>query len=60
MLGSPNYYRAIYNGASETTDPRIRVASGNIQKVFENHFKRVGLEFDLTPFDGLNIHLISR
>jgi len=52
MLGSPNYKRAIYYGGAETVDPRIRRQSGNIQKVFELHYNNLGLEFDLTPFDG--------
>lgn len=52
MIGSPNYIRAIYNGGASTVDPRIRTASGNIQKVFENHFKKLGLDYELSPFDG--------
>jgi len=52
MLGSPNYVRYVYHGGASTVDPRIRTQSGNIQKVFEDHFKRLGLEFDLSAFDG--------
>jgi len=52
MLGSPNYKRAIYHGGASTVDPRIRTQSGNIQKVFELHFRNLGLEFELTAFDG--------
>ncbi len=52
MLGNLKYYRAIYHAAEPTTDPRIRVVCGNIQKVFELHFWNVCLEFDLTSFDG--------
>ena len=52
MLGSPNYLRGIYYGAAASVDPRIRTASGNIQKVLESHFKSVGLQYDLTEFNG--------
>jgi len=52
MLGSPNYKRAIYHGGASTVDPRIRTQSGNIQKVFELHFRSVSMEFELTAFDG--------
>jgi len=51
MLGSPNYFRGVYNG-QEAQDPDIRVASGNIQRLFEGYFRSKGLGFDLTPFDG--------
>jgi len=52
MLGSPNFFRGVYYGGAPTVDPRIRTASGNIQKIFEEYFKITTLAFDLTPFNG--------
>lgn len=52
MLGSPNFFRGVYHGGATTVDPRIRTSSGNIQKIFEDHFKAQNLAFDFTPFDG--------
>jgi Zn-dependent M28 family amino/carboxypeptidase len=50
MLGSPNYFRGVYDGSGAV--PEIRTASINIQKVFEGYFNRKGLGFDLSAFDG--------
>jgi Zn-dependent M28 family amino/carboxypeptidase len=50
MLGSPNYHRGIHNGTS--AEPEIRVLSTEIQRVFENHFKKLSLDFTIIPFNG--------
>jgi len=52
MVGSPNFYRAIYNGSS-STDNSIKNGSTAIQYSFQEAFTdSLELAFDLTNFDG--------
>jgi Zn-dependent M28 family amino/carboxypeptidase len=57
MIASPNYIRGtfpiipttllgVYDGKSKDSK------CFQIQKIFENHYRRNGLEFDLSEFDG--------
>lgn len=50
MLGSPNFYRAVYNGSSGA--PNIRTGSAQIQATFADYFDSVNKSYDLTGFDG--------
>jgi len=50
MLGSPNYHRGIHNGTSAA--PEIRKLSSEIQKEFEDHFKKNSLYYTIIPFNG--------
>jgi Zn-dependent M28 family amino/carboxypeptidase len=45
MLGSPNFYRGIYNGSAHD------VGSGQIQSLFEAYFESVNLTMALKPFN---------
>jgi len=51
MLGSPNYFLAIYNG-SGAEDASIRNASAVIQSIFEQNFIQRNISWDLTGFNG--------
>jgi len=51
MLGSPNYFLAIYNG-SGAEDISIRNASAIIQSIFEQNFIQRNISWDLTGFNG--------
>lgn len=52
MVGSPNYYRAIYNGSS-AADISIRNGSTAIQYQFQNGFEYLlELSYDLSAFNG--------
>jgi len=51
MLGSPNYFRGIYDGAS-AANATVRPGSAAIQSLFENYFNAQSLSWDLTAFDG--------
>eukprot|EP01112_Ceratiomyxa_fruticulosa_P022260 TRINITY_DN8092_c0_g2_i7.p1 TRINITY_DN8092_c0_g2~~TRINITY_DN8092_c0_g2_i7.p1 ORF type:complete len:125 (-),score=25.05 TRINITY_DN8092_c0_g2_i7:56-430(-) len=50
MVGSPNFFRGIYNGSS--ANEAIRNGSTVIQHLFEKSFDVQGLKWDLTPFTG--------
>jgi len=50
MIGSPNYFRGVYNATSASED--IRNGSVAIQGLFEDYFVENQLAFDLTGFDG--------
>lgn len=50
MLGSPNFFRGIYNG-SEGAE-HIRTASEAISLMYVRHFQDEGLAWDPTSFDG--------
>lgn len=50
MLGSPNFFRGVYDG--QNANDSIRAASGKIQTLFNNHFDTQGLKYEPTPFNG--------
>jgi len=50
MLGSPNFYRAIYDGAGANST--IKRACITIMTAFIDFFNKQKLPWDLTPFDG--------
>jgi len=50
MLGSPNFFRGIYNGSSGSSD--IKNGSAKIQSVFQNYFNSIELATDVTAFTG--------
>jgi len=50
MLGSPNFYRAIYNGTQAA--PVINAASSKIQLIFETYFDLQNIPHQTTSFDG--------
>jgi Zn-dependent M28 family amino/carboxypeptidase len=50
MLGSPNFFRGIYNGSSGPEN--VAVGSGLLQGMWETYFNDKGLAYNLTEFDG--------
>eukprot|EP01113_Clastostelium_recurvatum_P045719 TRINITY_DN789_c0_g1_i2.p2 TRINITY_DN789_c0_g1~~TRINITY_DN789_c0_g1_i2.p2 ORF type:complete len:512 (+),score=153.81 TRINITY_DN789_c0_g1_i2:42-1577(+) len=50
MVGSPNFFRGIYNGTSGPSD--IVNGSAAIQYLFEDSFNARNLKWELTSFDG--------
>jgi Zn-dependent M28 family amino/carboxypeptidase len=52
MLGSPNYVRFVYDGDGSDTSPAGPPGSGEIEKVFTDHFDSKGLASDPTEFSG--------
>jgi len=50
MIGSPNYFRGVYNGSSGSDD--IRNGSTAVQGLFEGYFVDSEVPYDLTGFDG--------
>ena len=50
MLGSPNFFRGIYNGSE--AEPNIRNASKAITDLFIDYHKKSGWAYDLTSFTG--------
>ena len=48
MIGSPNYVRFVYDGASQGPDP----GSVQIETVFNDYFGSQGLDTEPTPLDG--------
>jgi Zn-dependent M28 family amino/carboxypeptidase len=50
MLGSPNFFRGIYNGSEGASG--IRTASEAISLMYVRHFEDQGLAWDPTSFDG--------
>jgi len=46
MVGSPNFFRGVYNGTSHSA------GSGAIQKLFEDYFNRHGIVSQPTAFNG--------
>jgi len=51
MLGSPNFFRGVYNGYA-AEDVAIRNASGKIQTLFELYFDTYDITHETTPFTG--------
>lgn len=52
MVGSPNYVRFVYDGDGSDTDPAGPPGSGQIERIFVNHFESQGLESAPTEFSG--------
>ncbi|MGH3458348.1 M28 family peptidase [Aeromicrobium sp.] len=52
MLGSPNYVRFVYDGDGSDTSPAGPPGSGEIEKIFTDHFDSKGLASDPTEFSG--------
>ncbi|WP_218146163.1 M20/M25/M40 family metallo-hydrolase [Geodermatophilus ruber] len=52
MLGSPNYARFVYDGDGSDTPDAGPNGSGNIERVFLDHFAARGLAAEPTAFDG--------
>jgi Zn-dependent M28 family amino/carboxypeptidase len=50
MMGSPNYFRGVYNGSGAAQD--IVKGCVFLQTIFEEWFAVEGLFYDLTPFTG--------
>ena len=50
MLGSPNYFRGVYDGAGAAAD--IRQGSVNIESLFTTFFGFEGLAWNYAAFDG--------
>jgi len=50
MLGSPNYFRGVYDGAGAAPD--IRQGSVNIESLFTTFFGFEGLAWNYATFDG--------
>jgi len=50
MLGSPNYFRGVYDG--EGAAPDIRTGSVNIENLFTTYFNFANLPWNLTEFTG--------
>jgi len=46
MLGSPNFFRGVYNGSSNS------FGSEQIQLLFSEHFVEANLSYEATPFTG--------
>jgi Zn-dependent M28 family amino/carboxypeptidase len=50
MLGSPNFFRGIYNGSSGPEN--VAVGSGLLQEMWEKYFTDKGIAYNMTEFDG--------
>merc|ERR1712130_992812 len=50
MLGSPNFFRGVYDGAGAAAD--IRQGSVNIESLFTTFFGFEGLAWNYAAFDG--------
>lgn len=50
MIGSPNFFRGIYNGEGAVEE--IRPGCVAIQRLFEDYFNQRNMGFETTPFDG--------
>jgi len=50
MLGSPNFYRGIYDGTGAA--PEIRNASTTVTNIFIDFFTKHGLAYGMSTFDG--------
>jgi Zn-dependent M28 family amino/carboxypeptidase len=50
MLGSPNFFRGVFNGSAG--DPSIAVGSGTIQSLWERYFQDNKIAYSLTEFNG--------
>ena len=50
MIGSPNYYRGIYNGSQASES--IRPQSQKIQSIYQDFFNSQNLTFELSAFTG--------
>ena len=54
MLGSPNFVRFVYDGDNSEGQNTVESppGSGAIEKAFTDHFAKLGLATDPTPFDA--------
>ena len=52
MLGSPNFARLVYDGDGSDTPDAGPPGSAEIERIFLNYFKRIGLATEPTAFDG--------
>ncbi len=52
MVASSNYVRFVYDGDGSDTDPAGPPGSGEIEKIFTDHYDSKGLASDPTEFSG--------
>lgn len=52
MLGSPNYVRFVYDGDGSDSEPAGPPGSGEIERIFTDHFDSQGLASAPTEFSG--------
>jgi Zn-dependent M28 family amino/carboxypeptidase len=52
MVGSPNYFRGIYDGDGDAFGLSGPPGSGALEEIFEKHFAGKGLPFEGTEFSG--------
>jgi Zn-dependent M28 family amino/carboxypeptidase len=50
MLGSPNFFRGVFNGSAGA--PSIAIGSGTIQSLWEKYFQDNRIAYSLTEFNG--------